>query len=149
VIVVASVCWGVLTRYVTAQPATWSGEIAAIAFAWMVFLGAAAGFKYQMHISVDLLLVVLPAPWRRTAQALGDALVMLFIFYVIWLAVRFNLEALNVPTPVLRMPAAVLYASVLAGFAFMAVRYAQLIRHRLTGAAGPMFQLPVAGERRA
>ena len=52
-VVVLAVCWGVLTRYVTAQPAAWSGEVAGMGFAWLVFLGAAAGFKRGLHVSID------------------------------------------------------------------------------------------------
>ena len=44
VVIIASVGWGVITRYVTAQPATWAGEIATLGFAWVVFFGAAAFF---------------------------------------------------------------------------------------------------------
>lgn len=38
VVVVGSVLWGVLTRYLLAQPAPWSYEVATIGFAWLVFL---------------------------------------------------------------------------------------------------------------
>ena len=142
VIVVASVCWGVLTRYVTEQPAAWAGEIAQIGFAWVVFLGSAAGFKYGMHISIDMAVVHLPAPLRRAAQALADVLIMLFLVYLTWLAIRFNIEAWNDPTSVLRLPRTVVYGSVLVGAACMALRYAQLIRHRSAGRPEPMFRLP-------
>ncbi|MFP5406425.1 MAG: TRAP transporter substrate-binding protein DctP, partial [Gammaproteobacteria bacterium] len=142
VIVVAAVCWGVLTRYVTEQPAAWAGEIAQIGFAWVVFLGAAAGFKYGMHISIDMAVVHLPAPLRRGAQALADVLIMLFLVYLTWLAIRFNIEAWNDPTSVLRLPRTVVYGSVLVGAACMAIRYGQLIRHRRAGLPEPMFRLP-------
>ena len=42
VIVVAAVCWGVLSRYVTAQPAPWAGEVAQMGFAWVVFIAIKA-----------------------------------------------------------------------------------------------------------
>ena len=44
-VVVLSTSWGVFTRYVSAQPATWSAEIAAVGFCWAIFLGSAAAFK--------------------------------------------------------------------------------------------------------
>jgi TRAP-type transport system small permease protein len=142
VIVVAAVCWGVLTRYVTAQPAAWAGELAQTAFAWMVFLGAAAGFKYGMHISIDMLLRTLPGRLNRAVQAAGDVLILLFLGYVLWLALLFNIESWSVPTSVLRLPRTVVYGSVFVGFAFMLVRYLQVMRHRATGATGPMFRMP-------
>lgn len=142
VIVVVSVCWGVLTRYITEQPAAWAGEIAQTAFAWMVFLGAAAGFKYGMHISIDMLLAAVPARLRRVAQLLGDVLVMLFLVYVMWLALVFNIESWDVPTSVLRLPRTIVYGSVFVGFAFMTVRYLQAMLHRASGATEPMFRMP-------
>ena len=45
-------------------PARWPR----IAFAWLVFVGAAAGFKYGMHVAIDMLVVALPAPLRRGAD---------------------------------------------------------------------------------
>ena len=50
VIVVLSASWGVFTRYLTKSPATWSGEIATLAFSWLVFVGASACFKHGGHV---------------------------------------------------------------------------------------------------
>ena len=44
-----------MTRYVTAQPAVWASEVAAIAFAWLTFFGASACFRYNAHPSIDML----------------------------------------------------------------------------------------------
>ena len=44
IVTVLAVTWGVITRYVTAQPAVWASEVAAIAFAWLTFFGASACF---------------------------------------------------------------------------------------------------------
>lgn len=142
VIVVLSVCWGVLTRYVTAQPAAWAGELAQIAFAWVVFLGAAAGFKYGMHISIDMLLSRLPQRIARPLQWLGDCLVLGFLVYVIWLAILFNLESWSAPTPALHLPRSVVYGSVLVGLSFMVIRYLQAMRHRARGATTPLYVMP-------
>lgn len=138
VVVVAAVCWGVLTRYVTEQPAAWAGEVAQIAFAWMVFVGAAAGFKHRMHISIDMLINALPRAARCVAQRVGELLVVAFLGYAIWLAVLFNIEAWNVPTSVLRLPTTVMYASVLVGLACMALRYVQAAMRGADSVQAPM-----------
>jgi TRAP-type C4-dicarboxylate transport system permease small subunit len=149
VAVVAAVCWGVLTRYVTDQPATWAGEVAQIAFAWTVFLGAAACFKYEMHIGIDMLTRLLPDGVRAVTQLLADLLVLAFLAYVVWLAVLFNIEAWNDPTSVLRLPRTVVYGSVFVGFAFMTLRQIQLTLRRLAGRHEPMMSLPQPGEQGA
>lgn len=142
VVVVLSVCWGVLTRYVTEQPAAWAGELAQIAFAWVVFLGSAAGFKYGMHISIDMVVAKLPRPARNALQTLGDVLVLSFLAYVIWLAVLFNIESWGSPTPALQVSRSTAYGSVLFGLGFMMVRYIQAMRHRASGATDPLFRIP-------
>jgi TRAP-type C4-dicarboxylate transport system permease small subunit len=125
VIVVLSVCWGVITRYLTEQPATWSGEIAAIGFAWLVFIGASAGFKHRMHVSIDMLVQFLPAHIRIPVERILDVVVVAFCAYVAWLGVVFTSQNWDNPTSVLRLPMSIIYAAVTLGFALMTLRYAE------------------------
>lgn len=142
IVVVLAVCWGVLTRYVTEQPAAWAGEVAQIAFAWMVFVGAAAGFKYGMHISIDMFVAMLPSPLRVLLQWAMDALVLAFLAYVFWLAILFNQESWDSPTSVLQISRSTVYSAVLVGVAFMAVRYVQTVVQRVRGGRLPLFPMP-------
>ncbi len=142
VVVVLSTCWGVVTRYVTEQPATWSGEVAGIAFAWLVFFGAAAGFKYGMHVAIDMLVLALPTPLRRFLMAFADLLVLAFLAMLFVLSVQFSIDAWSDPTSVLRLPRSVTYVSVVLGSACMAVRYAQAAWRRWHGLPAAWLQLP-------
>jgi TRAP-type C4-dicarboxylate transport system permease small subunit len=145
-VVVLATCWGVVTRYVTEQPATWTGEVAGIAFAWLVFLGAAAGFKYGMHVAIDMLVVALPAPLRRALMALVDALVLAFLAILFVLAIQFSIDAWTDPTSVLRLPRSVTYVSVVVGSACMAVRYVQAAWRRWHGLPAAWLQVPGAAD---
>jgi TRAP-type transport system small permease protein len=133
VVVVLSVCWGVVTRYVTDQPAAWSGEVAAIAFAWVVFIGASAGFKRAMHVSIDMLVKLLPDRIRVPLERALDVTVVVFCAYVAWLGVGFTYHNWDNPTSVLRLPLSVIYVAVALGFALMALRYAQAALGRWRG----------------
>lgn len=133
VVVVLSACWGVVTRYVTAQPATWTSEVAAIAFAWLVFVGAAAGFKYGMHVAIDMVVAALPAKPRRWLMVAADALMLAFLATLLVLAVEFSIDAWGDPTSVLRLPRTVTYASVVVGSLCMLVRYARVAWRRWNG----------------
>jgi TRAP-type transport system small permease protein len=146
VVVVLVTCWGVVTRYVTEQPATWTGEVAGIAFAWLVFLGAAAGFKYGMHVAIDMLVVALPVPLRRVLMAFVDVLVLAFLAILFVLAVQFSIDAWTDPTSVLRLPRSVTYVSVVVGSACMAVRYGQAAWRRWHGLKAPWLQVPGAAD---
>ncbi len=124
VLVVLAVAWGVLTRYVTAQPAPWAGEVAGMAFAWLVFLGSAAGFKRGMHASVDLLTARLPGMVRRSLEIVVDLAVLAFAAYVVWLGLEFTNRNLDNPSPVLRLPMSIIYLPVTLGFASITFRQA-------------------------
>lgn len=128
VVVVLAVCWGVVTRYVTAEPATWAGEVAAIAFAWLIFVGASAALKRAMHVHIDMLLILLPEAPRRAVTLAGDAIVLVFLAVGLVLAVEFSIDSWDSPTSVLRLPLSIVYGSVVAGFACLLWRYAAVVR---------------------
>ncbi len=144
VIVILATCWGVLTRYVTEQPATWAGEVAAIAFAWLVFVGAAAGFKYGMHVAIDMVVGLLPARPRRVLLMLADGLVLVFLATLLVLAVQFSIDAWGDPTSVLRLPRTVIYASVVVGSLCMLLRFARVAWRHAHGLPGAWLELPGA-----
>ena len=142
IVVIASTCWGVVTRYVTAQPAAWTGEVAGIAFAWLIFVGTAAGFKYGMHVTIDMLVRLLPAAPRRLLTAAADLLVLAFLAVLLVLAVQFSIDAWTDPTSVLRLPRSVTYASVVVGAMCMLLRYARAAWRRWRGSNGAWLSPP-------
>ena len=142
VVVIISTCWGVVTRYITAQPAAWTGEVAGIAFAWLIFVGAAAGFKYGMHVTIDMLVALLPQALRRLLMAAADLLVLAFLAMLLVLAVEFSIDAWDDPTSVLRLPRTVTYASVVVGALCMLLRYGRTAWRRWRGVAGAWLDVP-------
>jgi len=125
-VIVLSVSWGVITRYITEQPATWASEIATLAFAWLVFFGAAACFKYKLHPSIDMLVVRLPRPLAVGVRWLNHGLVLGLCAFMAWFGTRFAIDAWSNPSPVLRLPLTWLYGPVAFCFALMALRYLQV-----------------------
>lgn len=49
-----SVTWQVLSRYVTAKSAPWTGEVATICFVWLAMLAIALGVRRGRHMVMDL-----------------------------------------------------------------------------------------------
>ncbi len=129
VIVVASVVWGVLTRYVTAQPAGWTVEVSAIAFAWLTFFGAAACFRYGAHPTIDMLSRTLPPAGQTAVRWFNHILIVGFLLFLIGYGFEFTYEAWDNPSPVLRLPLSVLYGPVTLGCVLMLVRYVAAARH--------------------
>lgn len=129
-VVIASVSWGVLTRYILERPANWTSELASICFAWSVFLGAAAAFARSENISIDAFINLLPDVLRRGVRIAADLFVLAVLVLVAFLAARFTLSTMDVPTTVLRVPQAFLYAGAAVGFILMSVRHAVAMASR-------------------
>lgn len=129
-VIIASVSWGVITRYITAQPAAWASEIATLGFAWAIFFGSAACIKYALFPTIDMLVVRLP-PWlQASVRLMNHALLLGFFAFMTWFGVRFAIDTWDSPSPVLRMPQTVLYGPVAFCSALMAVRYLQVLGGR-------------------
>jgi TRAP-type transport system small permease protein len=130
VVIVFAVSWGVITRYITAQPAAWASEVATLAFAWLVFFGAAACVKYGLHPAIDMVLIRLSPAARSVCLMINHALVLGFCGFMVWFGSRFAIDAWSNPSPVLRLPLTWLYGPVALSFGLMALRYLQLLRGR-------------------
>lgn len=135
-VVIAATCWGVLSRYITAQPAAWAGEVAGIAFAWLVFVGAAAGLKYGAHMAIDMLVLRLPGALQRLVTLAADAIVLAFLATLLVLSVQFSIDAWGDPTSVLRLPRTVTYTSVVVGSLCMLARHVRAAWLRCQGRSG-------------
>jgi len=122
-IVILAVTWGVVTRYITSSPASWSGELASIAFAWAVFLGAAAAFGRAGHIAIDSFLYLVPERVAYGLRLVSAAVTFITLLVVTWLAVRFTISTTDAPTTILRWPQAIVYAAAAIGFGSMTIRH--------------------------
>ncbi len=136
IIIVISVTWGVITRYVTETPASWTTELAAMAFSWAVFLGAAAAFKRSEHITFDMHISAWPALVRRTVQAIADLVVFATLSAVAILSINFTISTWDVPSTVLQWPQGLLYAGAAVGFVLMVVRHSIAVLRRLQSMGG-------------
>lgn len=130
-LIVGAVSWGVFTRYVLGAPADWAPEVAAIAFAWVVFLAAAPAFLRGDHSAVDALVVKLPKRLRKVTQLLADAIVLATLVITAWLAMGMAFSTRDVPTTVLQVPQSITYSAAALGFALMAIRHLTFVIRRL------------------
>jgi TRAP-type transport system small permease protein len=128
IVVIAAVTWGVITRYVTEQPAAWASEVAMIGFAWVTFFGASACFKYRLHPAIDMLVTRLPAVLRKAVAYLNHILILGFCAFMVYQGGRFALAEWDNPTPVLRVPYTIVFAPVALSFLLMMGRYVQGLR---------------------
>lgn len=101
------VLWGVFTRYVMANQASWSEELARFLLIWIGILGAAYASGQRMHLSIDLL--------NEKPLRLIAALVILFALSVMVVGgtrlVLLTAE-LGQTSPALGLPMSLVYAVV-------------------------------------
>jgi len=126
VVIVLTITWGVLTRYLFAQPAAWSFEVALIAFVWMVFFGAAAGVRLQRHMVVDAFVAHLPPAWQRGIAILNWLLLLLLLASLVWLFAAQAVAAHAIATVALSLPRSVVYAPLAVASAAMCWQHARL-----------------------
>lgn len=123
VVVVASVLWGVLTRYLFAQPAAWSFEVATIGFAWLVFFGAAACVRYRAHADIDILVALFSPPWQRAVAVFNFwLLTVFFAALAVFFAVH-TVDAHKSVTIALNLPRSLIYVPLCLATIMMLVRH--------------------------
>lgn len=84
--IVVTITIQVMTRYFLGQPLVWVEEMAQYSFIWMVFIGAALGFKELRHICIDTFVAKLPPTLRSLWKAGLYALMTLAAFIVAYYA---------------------------------------------------------------
>jgi TRAP-type C4-dicarboxylate transport system permease small subunit len=125
-----AICWGVLSRYVVTTPAAWVEEVSSIAFAWLIFVGAAEVHRRSLHISVDVLTSLAPKSLQETWSRIVEVIVLAFCLYAAYLGAEQAFASVGSATSILRIPLWVNYLGFTTGFVLMAFRSAQ---HLLRG----------------
>ncbi len=80
---VINVLWQVFTRYVLANPSSFTEELARYLLIWIALLGAAYAMGRQMHLAIDALPSALTGRARRSLGVLTQVLVFLFALSVL------------------------------------------------------------------
>ena len=129
IVVIASVLWGVVTRYVFPQPAAWSYEVATIGFAWLVFFGAAGGVRYRLHSDIDVFVALFPEKWQKAVAVFNYWLLAAFFASLAVFFVVHAIDAHGSRTVALNLPRSVIYAPLAVASALMLVRHVQVWRN--------------------
>ncbi len=81
----AVIPWAVFTRYVLNSAASWPEPTAVLLTIVLTFIGAAAGYRLNLHMSVAYFANKLPPPLQRATEILVQLLMALIaLFMVIW-----------------------------------------------------------------
>ena len=85
VLISAVIPWAVFTRYVLNSAASWPEPFAVLLTIVLTFIGAAAGYRLNLHMNVSYFANQLPQPWRRLLDIIVQLLMALIaIFMIVW-----------------------------------------------------------------
>jgi TRAP-type C4-dicarboxylate transport system permease small subunit len=85
VLISAVIPWAVFTRYVLNSAASWPEPLAILLTIVLTFIGAAAGYRLNLHMNVSYFANQLPQPWRRLLDIIVQLLMALIaIFMIVW-----------------------------------------------------------------
>lgn len=107
-IVVVSTFLQVLFRFVFKIPVPWTEEVTRIAFADMVFLGAAYAVKENRHLSVDVI-SSLPRAIRSAIISIGYLIMIIFLAIFTYYGWVYSINSQVQTTPTLEIPLLFLY----------------------------------------
>lgn len=119
IITTSLVMINVVFRYFLNLGIFWSEEVATGCFVWSVFLGAAAGYKLQIHVGVDMLVNMCPPTTKKLITIIVDCILLLINGYITYIAIVYLRHSYTKPTPVLNISTAYISSSLFVSFALM------------------------------
>lgn len=111
-VMVASVTWQIVSRYVLVSPSSWTEELARFMLIWIGLVGGAYAYHRGMHLGLELLAERLPQRVRHWHTAFVHVCVAIFAVLVL-IAGGGNLVALTYSlaqhSPALELPMGTVY----------------------------------------
>ena len=120
-ITVLVVIVNVALRYLFHGGLFWAEEVATTSFIWCVFIGAAAAYRYKMHIGIDFISKFGPRSWRMAIAVVIDFMMLVINGYIVYLSILFIQANKLKRTPVLDIPAFYVNLALTVGFTLLAL----------------------------
>ncbi len=85
VLISAVIPWAVFTRYVLNSAASWPEATAVLLTIVLTFIGAAAGYRFHVHMSLSFFADMLPPPLKALANIIVQIMMAgIALFMAIW-----------------------------------------------------------------
>jgi TRAP-type C4-dicarboxylate transport system permease small subunit len=136
-LIVVLVVLAVVMRYVFNDPLTWGEELIVALLTWMVFLGAAAAVRSQMHIRIDVMAPVFRMPkfiWLNTLTVIVGIVILVTM---IWACYEQVLQELVVESPMMNVSKAWFASAMPVGLTLMLIH---VLRIWMDQGAAPVFR---------
>lgn len=120
-VMIAAAILQVVFRYGVGHPLGWTEELARIMMVWWTFLAVGLLAARRSLLSVDALLLVLPARGVHTVLAFAHIVTAVFMAWLAWLGAGLVELAGTQRSPALQIPYAAIYLSLPVGMASVAL----------------------------
>ncbi|EMI58474.1 TRAP transporter small permease [Rhodopirellula sallentina] len=103
-LLVLDVVWGVMTRYIGGEQASWTEELARFLLIWVALLGGAVAFDTKSHLGVDYFVGKFETGVRKSLRIFTHFVVLFFaitIFVIGGARVVYDALVLDQTTPAL------------------------------------------------
>jgi TRAP-type C4-dicarboxylate transport system permease small subunit len=120
----------VLIRFVPMFSLGWADEVVELAFAWMVFMGTAAVWRRNEHITIDFIPQALAGTRAgRALEAIVCLLILGFLAVFTWQGFLLTMRATSNTSPMLILPRPLWYAVVpVSGLVMMGYTVSRILR---------------------
>lgn len=124
------VIWiSVYTRYVSSAPIAWGEQVAKYLMIWAAFLGASLGLREGAHISVNMIVDMLPAKGRTFSAACVVLLNMIFLSVCLYYGAIFSYNVRNHTDPLVwDISMSLPYSAIPVGCALMILQLLFILR---------------------
>lgn len=124
---------GVVMRYVFNNPFTWEEELQLACMVWITFLAAAAAFRTQSHVAIEILVDALPKNIRKIVEIIIPIIVYAVLIYFLFRSFDFLkvMMRTNRKTPILMIPYSAIYAIAPVSIVLMLISYTEEKYHEL------------------
>lgn len=112
----------IITRYFLNTGIYWSEEVATGSFVWAVFMGAAAAYKKNQHIGIDLLVSRLSDKSKSVLDVFISFILLFLLGFIAFTSMKYVSTTLNKPTPVLNISSAYISSVIPVSFFIMTLR---------------------------
>lgn len=115
----------VITRYLFAYSFPWGEQLARIFFVWVTMVGISMCGKYGMHITIDVLKMVLPEKVARVNDIIAGLITVfigLFLSYLIFQLIKMQVAKSQMFSTMPWLPVWTMYVAGALGMAGLAVR---------------------------
>ncbi len=100
----------VFLRYVFHTTPRWSEETAVILMIWLGFITTAIGVKKGMHLSISVIVDLLPKSMKKVMYCFDEVAVMVFGIILTIFGGQLALQTMDSTLPATQLPSGVLYA---------------------------------------